>query len=308
MTDHELFVLTKPIDFTRDVRGTPWVDSLDERTSRGRAKRVRYSRASGYAEQVRSSFTLHQRDLRLVLIGAALLGVEQLAMIVDLDPADPKSMELVDAAVEQAFNAVGARYAAERGTAVHAVLECADRCWPIDEALAERCAYFSIDAALLIDNWHAYLADNGFEVLAVEFPGVNDQYRAAGSLDRIVRCHRRLVFGTVVIEPGAVIVVDFKSGGLFLGNAGVPAYWSGYTAQLALYASMQPYFVGPPDRRGRWPWDVDQTSALIAHVDVEAGCRLTTWHVDLAAGRELCELALAARQFEARCDLFVAGH
>jgi hypothetical protein len=308
--------LTAPsTDFTRDVRGSAWIDSLIERTVRGRAKRVRAARISSYAHQVISSYATDLREHRFMLLGLCRFSRTELDVLASFDPDDPKAGEPLDLAINVAKADAGLWYLADRGSCVHKILEHDDRGAQLPQELVDEAAGYGINEMLLArlrGNWRALLKRWGLRVVAIEQTVVADDFGAAGTLDRLVELQRPIEIAGRTIPMGAIVVLDIKTSALWLAN-GVPAYWGPYTCQIALYAIGTPYLVGAdkePDRRVRWPFDVeiDSTNGLVGHVNLNpldgplGAC--TIWHADLDAGLELAVLARAARRFEARRDLF----
>jgi hypothetical protein len=116
-----------------------------------------------------------------------------------------------------------------------------------------------IDAATqqaLVAAWLRMLEQFGIEILAIEATCVDDLWRQAGTLDRIVRLTRDLRFVTtsgeyVTLEAGWVGILDLKTGELHLDDGGFVNYWLSYAVQLASYAQSVPY---DPDTDTRSTW------------------------------------------------------
>lgn len=199
-----------------------------------------------------------------------------------------------------------ANLAADRGTHVHAATEDVDldRSW-VDRAADGEVLGLDLHVqAAMLQAWDLFVVAYDLEVLGVEVRVVHDNWRQAGTLDRIVRLIRDLRFANgVAIPAGTVLVLDVKTGKL----------QPGYSVQCAVYAGAVPYDTAT-DERGEWPfWTIDQQWALIAHLPVDeamagrATCRMVL--VDIASGRETVErLILPARQWQARRDLFALAH
>lgn len=313
------WLLAPSVGFVRDTRGRAWLDSLTERTLKGRPKRVVMSRISSYADQVVSSFSTDRRDARFLVLGIARYSSRDLDALASFDPDEdgPAAMARIDEAIEEAKRAAGLWWLADRGTCVHAILEWDDRGEECPGELLDQATSEFLIAPEVISrlraNWRALLRRYGLRVVAIEQTLVCDEFNAAGTLDRLVELTRDLVIAGRELAAGEVVVLDVKTSSLWLGTGGVPAYWGPYAAQIYLYAAGVPYLVGADgaaDRRTQWPWSVNQTTGLIGHVNLNerdgalGACNF--WHVDIDAGRELVGLSQAARRFEARRDIFTA--
>ena len=103
-------------------------------------------------------------------------------------------------------------------------------------------------------------------------PCVDDAWRLAGTLDRIARCTKALRFALITgeiveIPAGTVLVLDVKSGRRRTRPTAPSSTGQAYAVQIASYAQSVPYDT-ETEQRGEWPWPIDQTHALIAHLDV----------------------------------------
>lgn len=91
---------------------------------------------------------------------------------------------------------------------------------------------------------------------------------------------------------------------------GYPHYAQAYATQLAIYAGARPYDVDTETRLD-WPWPIDQTHAIIGHLDVlgamEGKPACTLHYIDLAIGRAACDLVVAAMHFADRKDVYSIG-
>jgi hypothetical protein len=172
----------------------------------------------------------------------------------------------------------------------------------------------SVDVQNALANaWNTGLEQFGIDILAVEATCVDDIWRQAGTLDRIVRLTKELRFVTrsgeiVVLPAGWVGILDIKTGELRIDPSGFLEHWHGYAVQVASYAQSVPYDPDS-DTRGEWGFDIDQKWAIIGHVDVlraietgEAVFQLIL--VDLEAGRYAGDLCVKAREWERRGDIF----
>lgn len=318
-----------PGDFQRHPStGAPWVSHPTEVTKAGKPKRVQYGRPSSLGKQIENTTNLQKWSERAVGLGLALdfmaacqaaATPELLAELFELDQAkltldDADARTLLDTIAVKAKGIAQAGIAAERGTHTHALTEDADseRDW-IERARSGEALGIPVEAQqALVAAWEAMLDAEGMEILAVETAVVDDQWRQAGTLDRIARLTRERTFtlpgGEIVTLPaGWVGVLDVKTGKLRNGSDGHPDFWHGYAVQIASYAQAVPYDTDT-DTRGEWAWPIDQRWGIIAHLDVAAAiegtarCRLVL--VDLERGRAAGALCVAAREWECSRDVF----
>lgn len=303
------------IDFTGK---SPTVKQLTEYLTRelgAPAKMVQYGRPSGLGKQIEDSTNLQKWAERMVALGIGSDG-ELISAAVDLAGMDHESAEFrhaADAIARRAKTVAQAHLAAERGTHHHELTEDFDN----DRDPVERFAageQLGVSAAVqtaLLQAWAEMLHAFDIEILATEATCVDDEWRMAGTLDRVCRLQRDLRFVTtggeiVTLPAGWVGILDIKTGRLRLDNNGFVAFWLGYAVQCASYAQSVRYNPDT-DERTAWEWPIDQRWAIIAHLDVlaaldgEAVCRLVL--VDLEAGRHAGALAVAARAWEKRIDV-----
>jgi len=304
------------LDFIRGPSGAPWVDSIDERTRAGRPKRVQYRRASSYPSNVGDRFLLDRFMGVAKFLAGLRLSPSDTEMLLALDPDHGDSYRTLCDAVEIALEESGILWRTARGTWVHSTLEHADRGDKVPDELYDEGTRWGFDRAGvddIVERWRAFLDGLGMRVLAIEQRVIQDEFRAAGTLDRVVHLTRKLRFADGVWLPkGIAVVGDIKSSQLRLAN-GEPGFWGDYVCQVYLYASSRPYLIhdtprGRRERRGDWPWAIDQDHAVILHVDLDVRPpTFSIWRVQLAAGRELALLAWGVREHERRTGLFVAG-
>ena len=286
-----------------------------------RPKRVAYGRPSSLGRQIENQTNLQKWSERAVALGIYLDLREQgfLAGLEELRPAqlnldDAAARELLDAIAVKAKARAQAGLAAERGTHHHELTEDHDTevDWIERVRHGEDLGVPAHVQAALVQAWAKMLAEFDIEILDTEATVVDDLWRQAGTLDRIVRLRKALRFvlatgESIVLPAGWVGVLDLKTGRLRLDQQGFVAYWHGYAVQCASYAQSVPYDPDT-DTRGTWPHPLDQAYAIIAHLDVLAAlegtatCRL--FLVDLAAGREAGERCVWARGWEKRTDVF----
>lgn len=285
-----------------------------------RPARVPYGSPSNRGKLIENSTNLTKWGERRVClgIGADPALVELCAQLVALDVDSDEYRTLADTIVVKAKDAAEANLAAERGTHVHALTEDHDeeRDW-VQRAQAGELVGIPLEVQRqAVTAWAELLERHGLEVLATEASCVDDTWRLAGTLDRILRCtaplrFRRVTGEIVEIPAGTIVVGDVKTSKKRLGRDGVVGWWQAYAIQIASYAQSVPYDT-IAEQRGVWPWPIDQTHALILRpnvVEVLAGeADRVEWeliHVDLIAGREhggAC--VVAAKEWEQRRDIF----
>ncbi len=280
-------------------------------------KKVQYGRPSGLGKQIEDQTNLQKWSERMVSLGIARdpqLAADA-AELVHLDPDTAEFKEQADAIARRAKTVAQAQLAAERGTHHHELTEDndLDRDPTARMAAGEDLGVPTHVQAALLAAWARMLDTFNIDILATEATCVDDIWCQAGTLDRICRLRTPVTFimptGELVTLPeGWVGILDIKTGRLRVGQDGFVDYWHNYSVQLASYAQSVPYDPDS-DRRGDWPWPIDQRWAVIAHLDIltaldrgEATCRLVL--VDLEAGRHAGGLAVAAKAWEKRRDVF----
>lgn len=301
-------------DFQRHPTTTaPYVDHPTKLTLKGRPCRVQYGRCSNFASQIEDRFGIQRWSERRVLLGALLLpdNVQQAVRSLDLD--DLTEGQLADTWIVDAKEEAGAFLAAARGTLVH-LATTLDR----NEADPLLTLQYRGESELgvppgaldaVLDAWGRMLEQHDLHELAIEFPVVDDRWRLAGTLDRVVRLGRDLHFGRITIPAGTVVVLDIKTGRLTV-EQGHPVYWNAHSVQIASYAHGTPYLIDEDgERREDWPWPISQRHALIAHLDIanaltEGVATAQLIHVDLVQGLRAGNLARAARDWQSSREIF----
>jgi hypothetical protein len=213
-------------DFRRVGRGIPYVIRPDDEH-----KRIRYSRSSGAGKILDDESNLTDWKLRTVVFGASQRP-ELMAEACVLDPDnDKKALREI---AEKCLVAGKGERRAVIGTAVHAMFDHLDRGddWTPPPNFEDLCnAYVAA-----LDDW-------GLMPEAIEIHCVNDEWKLAGTLDRLYRTTKTLVAPDGTIIPiGSVLVGDIKTGKEL-------EYASGsYVTQLVAYVDSVPYDVTTDER------------------------------------------------------------
>lgn len=214
-------------DFRRVGKGVPFVIGPD-------GKRVRYSRSSNAGKILDDESNLTDWKLRTVVAGAAVRPeLMAAASVLDVDSNKKQLRDIV----EECITAGKGQRRAIVGTAVHAMFDRVDRSddWEPPPQFRD-----------LIDAYVATLETWGLVPVAIEVQVINDQFRLAGTLDRLYRTTKPLVAPDGQVIPiGSIIVADTKTGKELEYAAG------SYATQLAAYVDSVPYDV-TTDERGTW--------------------------------------------------------
>jgi len=301
-------------DFQRHPNtGAPYVNHPTEVTVKGRPRRVMYGRPSNFGAQIEDRFGIERWSERHVLLGATLLPKDVQAAISRLDLEDQDERRMADGWVVDAKTEAGAYLASSRGTYVHLATtldrEEADPLLSLsyrgESELGVPVA--AIDA--ILTSWSELLDRNGLRELAVEQKVVDDRWRLAGTLDRIVQLDWDLFFGPHIVPAGTVLILDIKTGRLTI-EQGHPLYWNAHSVQIASYAHSVPYLIdGLDEQRAEWPWPIDQRHALVAHLDIanaieEGAATAQLLHVDLVEGHRAGNLCRQARDWQSSRSIF----
>ena len=169
---------------------------------KGQPKRLPYGSPSGAGKQIENTYNLQKWSERRVVmgIGIDLALIADCAAVAQLDPESDEYKDAADRIVLRAKEAAQAGLAAERGTHGHALTEDHDeeRDW-IVRAEAGEILGLDVDVQRsLVQAWQDCVERNGLEILAVEASCVDDTWRLAGTLDRIVRLGSDLTFANGV--------------------------------------------------------------------------------------------------------------
>lgn len=262
-------------DFRR-ANGAPMVTRLDDPT-----KWDRYSRPSGWGEDL-------EDDSALVIwkIDRAMEGVACDPSIAAMVAANIGVKEGAKERRERAIQRGRGEEAADIGTALHAMtarVESGDGFIAPEPYASDIARYLTcLDSAGLTSEY-------------IECHLCNDEWRAAGTADRLYLAHRPLEPpGFDVIAPGQIILGDLKTGKKL--DYSLP----GFAIQLALYCDSVFYDV-ETNERSPLPENLRTDVALLVHMPAgTATCELH-W-VDLQVGREGARIVRDVRRWRRRDD------
>lgn len=246
--------LSDPNEERKDYRranGAPMVSAPDDPD-----KTLRYSRPSNYGKNLDDENALVNWRIWKAMEGVA--ASKSLAAQVSATPDEDKvaKKELREKALDKGT----ANEAADMGTALHAMtarVEDPHDTWdPPQQYVADLDAY--LDA----------LAEYGLVSEMVECHMVNDEFRAAGTADRIYRLTKPLATPDGnYLDVGTLVLGDLKTGKSLDLSA------PGYCVQTALYATGQLYDIHLEKRLATPP--IDQNWALLVHLPVgKARCTI----------------------------------
>lgn len=219
------------------------------------SKRVSYRRATTFVGALEDTYNLMAWKNRQVAIGMGQRPDLVLAAA-SAEPDDKKRFnEIADKACEHAL----ASASATTGTALHALTERLDRGQKLghvpDPYPADLKAYEAATA--------------GLEWLGIEAFRVHDEWKVAGTADRIGRHHGRLR------------IYDIKTGSVDFPHK--------MAMQLAMYAHSLPYDIATDTRGGAEP-GLDMNTGVIIHLPAgQARCDL--YEIDIAKGWGACLIA-----------------
>jgi hypothetical protein len=200
-------------DFRR-ANGAPLVKSMDG------TKTERYSRPSGFHKPLDDEFALTNWRIFKAMDGVARSKALQTQIVACKDDDRVEKNRLR----EQALDKGEANERADQGTGLHAMTVRAEDVTDVDFDPGEHAEDLNCYTSLI----EAY----GLVSEMIEVPLVNDEYRAAGTADRIFRTTLRMQTPKGDwLEPGTLIVGDLKTGAKL--DFSVP----GYCVQCALYAT-----------------------------------------------------------------------
>lgn len=243
-------------DFRR-ANGAPQIIDHD-------GKNQRYSRPSGWGKDLDDENALVNWKIDRAVEGTAGDPALQ-ARVVAAKPDDRATWRDIR---ESAINAGRGDQGADIGTAIHAMSERwedpEDDFYPGDPYEQHLEAYSS------------ELRRLGLISFAIECQMVNDEYRAAGTCDRLYVLDRPLITPEGDVLPvGTMVVGDLKTGKKLDFSA------PGYSVQLAIYAGSQLYdvesdeYLSTPEINQRWGILVhmpsDRAECQMLWIDLEVG-------------------------------------
>lgn len=238
-------------EIPRDGYGRPKVMPAD-----GGTRRIACQRVTTFVGVLENMYNIQQWEARKIAEGMGRRPDLVLAAAA-ADPEDKKAFqEIASKAKEHALGSA----AATTGTALHSLTERVDSGQPLGEVPLEA-----------THDIYAYQrATKEIEHLAIEQFRVYDDWKIAGTADRVIRYR------------GRVYIADIKTGGIEFGQGKI-------AMQLAMYARSTPYDI-ETDTRFEFAPGLDLTRGLVIHLPAgEAECQLV-W-VDIEKGWEACQLA-----------------
>lgn len=262
-------------DFRR-ANGAPMVHKPD-----GSGKWDRYSRPSSMGSDLDDESNLTNWRIDRAMDGVAM-NPSLAAAIVAKQGIKEGRKELR----EQAITKGRGEEAADLGTALHAITERYEQ-----EPGFRVPAPYDGDVAAYI----AALDRAGLVSEHIEVKICSDQWRAAGTADRIYRATKTItITGWPAIEPGQLVLGDLKTG------ARLDYSFRAYAVQTAVYVDGCFYDVDTNERTP-FPNELRTDLALLVHLPVgEARCELH-W-VDLEIGRHGASLVKQVRDWRKRTD------
>lgn len=237
-------------DFRR-ANGAPLVsdpENLD--------KSQRYSRPSSYAKILDDEEALHQWRIWKAMEGVA--SSKALATQVAATKEDDRDAKR--ALREKALDKGQANERADHGTALHAMLARVEDLKDDFEIPPD----YEGDVKAYLECMARY----GLEAALIECHMVNDDFRAAGTADRIYRLTKALTAPDgQVLQPGELVLGDLKTGQKL--DFSLP----GYSVQMALYATAKLYDIHS-ERRLVTP-EIHEGWTLLVHAPVgKSVCKL----------------------------------
>ena len=258
-------------DYERGAGGEPLITMPD-------GKRERYARTSSLGNTLDETSGLNNWKVAKAMEGLGRQP-ELVAKVIAVTPYEDHRSEWTKLR-EEAIQAGRGSWKADMGTAVHAMSERWEQepDWdpgePYRSALE---AYSRVQSSL------------GLRSQLFECNIVNDEFRIAGTADRLYELTEPLLTPTDEVLPaGTLIIGDLKTG------SSLEHSMPGYAIQLAGYAGGSLYDVVSNTRIPTPP--INQRWAIIMHLDVEGGECEFVW-VDLTVGRFGAALANEVREW-----------
>lgn len=248
----------------------------------GGGKPTGYTRATTVAKALDDTSNLMAWSNRMTALGLA----QRPDLLALVQAADPDDRDELNKVCERAKEAGGATARRDLGTALHTMVEKAhaDPGWKVPDTYAADVA--AVQAAIEAAGYE--VVDGMSEVMVVL-----DRHTIAGTSDLTLR--RR--------SDGRLRISDIKTGASV--NYGALAW----AIQLSVYANADAIYRqgeardGSQDERLPMP-EVDRDTALILHVQPGSGS-CDVHELDIAAGAEALEVAMAVRTWRKRKQLLV---
>lgn len=243
-------------------------------------KTLRYGRPSGFAKPLDDEFALTNWRIFKAMDGVARSKALQTQVIACRDDDREEKGRLREVALDKGQ----ANERADQGTGLHAMTVRAEDVKDVD--------FDPGPHAEDLDCYLALLRTYGLESAMVEVALVNDEYRAAGTADRIYRLTKPLYTpdGTL-LERDTLVVGDLKTGAKL--DFSVP----GYCVQCALYATGVLYDVISERRLPTPP--IDKNWSLLVHLPVGAH-RATLYWCSVQLGLYGAWLSFEVKQWQAK--------
>jgi hypothetical protein len=189
--------------FMRSVTDVPYISDpngelVKSGPRKGEWKRLPYSSTSGFGTLIENRGSLEKWSERKVIEGLAIGStvIDELFQSYHLCNDETIRKTIADEIVARAKREANSMLAADRGTHAHLICELVDKDQPWDHIVADGEALgITIEQQQdIADAWWTMLKDRGLEVVAIEASVVDDEWRCAGTLDRIVRTTKPLYF------------------------------------------------------------------------------------------------------------------
>ena len=257
----------------RYSNGAPLVSDPNDPT-----KTLRYSRPSGYSKCLDDEKALESWRLWKGMTGVA----RSPALAAEVNACKDEDRIQKELLRNKALDKGDASEKADMGTALHAMTVRAEDVTDVDFDPPEQ---YVAD----LDAYRDALATYGLVSEMVEVALVNDEYRAAGTADRIFRSTMPLIPPDGIrIEPGELIIGDLKTGTKL--DFSLP----NYCVQMALYATGRLYDVHTDKRLATPP--IHDRWTLLIHLPVgKAHCEVL-W-VSIPAGLYGAKLAREVKEW-----------
>lgn len=244
----------------RRANGAPLVSDPEDPT-----KTLRYSRPSGFAKCLDDEEGLVNWRIWKAMEGVARSKALQTQVVATRDEDREEKKELRNKALDKG----SANERADQGTGLHAMTVRAEDATDVSFDPPE---IFAAD----LDAYKSALNTYGLVSEMTEVHMVNDNFRAAGTADRIFRVTKRLQTPSGRwIEPGDLLIGDLKTG------AKLDFSLPNYAVQVALYAYGKLYDIHSERRLATPP--IDTGWGVLIHMPVGTGRCDVLW-VDLEVG------------------------